>query len=155
MYSIYKFVEKSTDKVIYVGSTARFSARMKEHGLAIIGSKPQSKIHKYLAENNLQLYKDIEVIICDSATTKELAHELESNLFYLYQETLLNDRPAEIKFGEFNPKRRQIHCLESGRTFKTVLAASRYYNIPRTTIYKYLDIKPYIKNGKHLTFVSV
>ena len=35
MYLVYTFVEKRTQKIIYVGSTARPSERIKEHLAAI------------------------------------------------------------------------------------------------------------------------
>ena len=65
MYTIYLFKEKNTGNIIYVGSSSRPAARMKEHLLSLNGKKKKTNIHKYMLENNLRLFKDVEVIWAD------------------------------------------------------------------------------------------
>lgn len=134
MYLVYTFVEKRTQKIIYVGSTARPSERIKEHLAAIKGVKPQANIHRYLNSNNLTLYKDVEVRWVDSFDTLLDARLEEEHIYYKHIDTVLNERPGEDRKGNYNPRSRLVKCLEDGKEFQSVVSCSKYYNIPRTTI---------------------
>ena len=153
MYTIYLFKEKSNGEIIYVGSSARPSARLKEHNHQLSGSKPQNNIHKYMNEKGLKLYKDVEVIWCDCADTKEEMWELEEQYYFKHMDTVKNDRPGEDRNGQYNPRRRKVKCLNDGMVFKTVSECASYYNKGRTTISNVLiNEKPFtwINNEKYI-----
>lgn len=139
MYLVYVFVEKESEKVIYVGSTARPSARIKEHNLSLAGKKPKGAIHNYMIKNNLKLYKDVEVRWIDCADNILDGRLLEEKYYYLYEDTVLNERPGEDRTKNYNPRHRLVRCLEDGKEFKSVLSCSEYYNVPRTTISNQLN----------------
>lgn len=134
MYLVYLFKEKNSNEVIYVGSSARPAERMKEHIQALNGKKNINNIHKYMIENDLRLYKDVEVIWVDSAEGKDGMLELEEKYYYKYFDTIKNERPAEDRTGKYNPRKRKVKCLNDGMVFKTVTECSKYYKKGRTTI---------------------
>ena len=135
MYLVYLFKEKSTGQIIYVGSSARPAERMKEHARAINGDKKSDlAIYRYIRDENLRLYKDIEVIWVDSAKDKEEMYELEEQYYFKYLDTIKNERPAEIRKGVYNPRRRKVKCLNDGKIFATVTDCAKYYGKGRTTI---------------------
>lgn len=139
MYLVYLFREKESGKVIYVGSSARPAARMKEHVATLEGRKPTNmKVYDYMRENNLELYKDVEVVWVDRADDDVSLRELEAEYYFKYEGTVLNDRPAEDRNGEHNPKRKGVRCLDDGKEFSSVLQCSKYYGIPRTTLTNHL-----------------
>lgn len=139
MYLVYLFREKKSGKVIYVGSSARPAARMKEHVASAEGQKPSNmKLYGYMRDNNLKFYKDVEVVWVDRAENEKEMRDLEALYYYKYEETLLNDRPAEYRNGECNPKRKGVRCLDDGMEFNSVLQCSEYYGIPRTTLTNHL-----------------
>ena len=145
MYIVYLFKEKSTDKVIYVGSSARPAERMKEHNLVIKGSKHSNqRIYDYIRDHGLKLYKDIEVVWVDCADSREEMYDLEATYYFKYKDTVMNDRPAEIRFGKYNPRTRKVRCLNDGRVFSTVTECARAYGKKRTTISNVVtNVKPY------------
>lgn len=157
MYTVYLFKEKSSEEVIYVGSSARPSARMKEHIHQLNGSKSPNNIHRYMIEKGLKLYKDVEVIWVDCAETKEEMWELEEQYYFKHIDTVKNERPAEDRHGHYNPRKRKVKCLNDGNVFKTVSECSRYYNKGRTTISNVLiKEKPYTWiNGEKYIFEYV
>lgn len=155
MYLNYLFKEKLTGKVIYVGSSARPSARMKEHIASLKMKKPRSmnqNIYKYMRKMGFEFYKDVEVVWMDCSETKDDMLKKEEESYFKYFDTILNDRPGEITSGCYNPRRRNVICLNDGKTFKTVTECSEYYKKGRTTISNVLiKEKPYtyINNEKY------
>jgi predicted GIY-YIG superfamily endonuclease len=144
MYLVYLFKEKRTGKIIYVGSSSRPAARLKEHRAQLMGHKRANNIHKYMNENNLELYVDVEVIWVDCADDRKTMLELEEKYYFQYVDTIKNDRPGENRFGDYNPKRRKVRCSNDGKVFKTVTECARYYGKGRTTINGVLaKSKPY------------
>jgi len=139
MYVVYLFKEKKTGRVLYVGSSARPAERMKEHMQSLMGMKARTKVHEYMVENHLKLYRDVEVIWVDSGKDKNEMIALEEQYYYKYvDQGLLNERPGENRYGWYNPKRRKVRCLNDGKVFKTVTECSQYYHKGRTTIEKVL-----------------
>lgn len=155
VYYIYLFREKESQKVIYVGSSARPMERIKEHIQVSEGRKESNQaIYKYMKSNNLELIKDVEIVWVERVGDKEEALKLEADYFYRYKETVLNDRPSEDRNGEYNPKRRKVKCLNDGKIFNTVTECALYYGKGRTTINNILkgyDNKRYtiINNEKY------
>jgi predicted GIY-YIG superfamily endonuclease len=140
MYVVYLFKEKRTENIIYVGSSARPAERLKEHQQALDGKKPQSLVHKYMNENNLKLYRDVEVIFCDNGKDKDEMIKLEEEYYYKYlSPNLKNERAGENRHGWYNPKRRSVRCLNDNHEFKTVLECSYFYGIRRQNIHKVLS----------------
>lgn len=143
-YVIYLFKEKKTNEIIYVGSTSRPATRMKEHLHQMNGIKKPSKIHEYMIERGLKLYKDVEIIWCDCADSKESMLELETKYYFMYLETVKNDRPADNVNGAYNPRRRKVRCINTGEVFKTVSECAERFKKGRTTISNVLiKEKPY------------
>ena len=139
MYVVYLFREKKSGNVIYVGSSARPAERMKEHLQSLNGIKPKMKIHNYMLNNGLKLYRDVEVVWVDCANNKAEMALLEEQYYYQYQATLLNDRPGENRYGWYNPKRRAIRCVNDGKVFNTISECGIYYGKARTTIQRTLS----------------
>lgn len=152
MYLVYLFREKSNNNVIYVGSSSRPAARLKEHNHQLIGIKNPNNIHKYMLNKGLKLYKDVSVEWIDCADSKEEMLALEEKYYYRYLETIKNERPAEDRKGYYNPRKRKVKCLNDGNTFKTVTECAKYYGKGRTTISNVcIKEKPYtwINNEKY------
>lgn len=146
MYTVYLFKEKTTGHIIYVGSTARLSARLKEHRHQLSGARNPNNIHRYMIENNLKLYKDVEVVLVDCADTKEEMWSLEEKYYFKHSGTIKNERPGEDRNGHYNPRRRKVKCLNDGKVFKTVTECAKYYGKGRTTISNVLiKEKPYTR----------
>ena len=140
VYYVYLFREKKSEKVIYVGSSARPMERIKEHIQASEGRKKTNQpIYKYIADNNLKLIDDIEIVWVERVDNKEMALKLEADYFYKYKETVLNDRAAEDRTGSGNPKRRKVKCVNDGNIFETITECEKYYNKARTTINRVLS----------------
>ena len=153
MYLVYLLKEKRSENVIYVGSSARPSARMKEHIATLKGKKPSNqKLYAYMRDNELEFYKDVEVIWVDCGNDKYEALELEEKYYYIYEDTLLNDRPAENRTGSFNPKRRVVKCLDDGKVFNTVSECASYYGLKRTTLSNVLHGYKSNKTGLRFEF---
>lgn len=136
MYAVYLFQEKKTGNIIYVGSTSRWSARMKEHQRALRDGKGSGAIHKYMNANNLRLVDDVRILWEATADNAEDMLKLEEKYYYKYlpQGHLLNERPANDMRGGNNPKRRKTKCLNDGKLFETISEAARFYGIPRTSV---------------------
>lgn len=144
MYMVYLFREKATGEVIYVGSSARPMPRLKEHRQQLNGSKKPNKIHQYMAEKNLELYQDVTVEFVYNAESREEMLEVEEEYYFRYIDTIKNERPAENRFGMYNPRKRRVICLNDGNRFKTVSECAKYYGKGRTTISNVLiQEKPY------------
>ena len=151
IYYVYFFREKRTGKVIYVGSSSRPMERIKEHMQCYEGRKKNNQeIYKYLKHNNLELLKDVEIVFAERVKEKHKALELESEYFFKYKETLLNQRPAEERNGSFNPKRRRVQCINDGMFFETITECAKYYKKGRTTMTKILSSK----TNKQYTYVN-
>lgn len=133
MYLVYLFQEKSTGNVIYVGSTSRMQARLKEHKRALTTGKGASRIHRYMNSKNLKLVNDVRIIWEYSTDNMEdmLKHEESEYYKWLPAGNLMNERPGEDRNGSNNPKARAVRCLNDGRVFKTISSAARYYGITR------------------------
>lgn len=152
---VYVFVEKSSDTPIYVGSSSRLSARLKEHVESIRGSRRKQKIHAYMNLMGLELYRDVEVRIISAHPNIKEGQHAEAAYYYLHQETLQNDRPAENRFGEFNPKRKAVKCLETGEEFPSVLQAAAHYRTNRQKLNSNISNgnKHKMPDGRMLTLI--
>ena len=156
MYLVYLLKEKRKNKVIYVGSSARPAERMKEHLACLRGDKPNNqKIYHYMREHKLQFYKDVEIIWVDCASNKDEMLELEAQYYERYKETVLNERPAENRYGGNNPKHRWVKCLSDGLTFKTVTECAEHYGFKRTTLSGILNGSKKNRTGLKFLFKGV
>ena len=155
MNLIYLFKEKSTNEIIYVGSSSRPSARMKEHIQTLKGDKQSNqKIYKYMNSKNLKFYIDVEVIWVDCADTVSEMRKKEEEYYFKYIDTVKNDRPGEYLLGKYSPKRRSVKCINDGMIFDTVTECAKYYGKVRTTIQNVLiKEQPYTNiNDEHFFF---
>lgn len=144
MYIVYLFREKSTNSVIYVGSSSRPIVRLKEHRQQLSGAKKQGRIHRYMCEHNLKLYDDVSVEFIKECKNKDDMFKWEEEYYFKYIDTLLNERPGEDRTGAYNPRRRKVRCLNDGREFKTVSDCALFYKKGRTTVSNVLNKeKPY------------
>lgn len=134
MYIVYLFKEKLTNKIIYVGSTSRPIVRLKEHKQALNGIKNRQKIHTYMINNNLKLYDDVIVEFVKECENKQEMLNEEEKLFYKYKDTLLNERPAENRKGQYNSTAKKVKCITDGNVFKSILQCSKFYHKSRSTI---------------------
>ena len=158
MYIVYEFIEKKTNKVIYVGSTARPCERIKEHKLALEGKKPQANIHRYMNENNLKFYRDVIIAWVDYGDTILEGRLKEETLFYAHRDTVLNTRPGEDRKDGYNPRSKLIRCLEDNNTFTSTVEASKFYGVSRQKISKHLNgIRDYVSldNGTKIHFECI
>lgn len=155
MYLVYLLKEKATNQVIYVGSSARPAERMKEHNQVLQGGKKAQEkypLYQYMMNKGLKLYKDVEVIWVDVAKDRESMYALEAEYYYKYEKTVLNDRPAEDRFGRYNPKRRYVFCLTDNKEFKTVTSCAEYLGIRRQILSDILHGRAKNKTGKKFLF---
>lgn len=155
-YFIYLFRVKATGDVIYVGSCRKLAERLNEHRRAFREPKHQLPIHKYMIENNLELFKDVEVALVwySSNVSKEDALKVEEEYFYKYQATVKNTRPAEIRSGVWATRNKPVKCLNDGKVFLSIRQAAEYYGIDRTTIMYHLNKGRKILRGYAFEYVN-
>ena len=155
-YFIYLFRVKKTDEVIYVGSTRAIGARLNEHRRGIKEPKHRLPIHDYMIEQGLELFKDVEVCIVEyfSDVARERVLEVEAEYYYKYKETIKNTRPAEIRGGEFSPRNKPIRCLNDGKEYISIRAASEHYGLNRVTIMQHLNKGSVLKNGLVFEYIN-
>lgn len=134
MYMVYLFREKETGEVIYVGSSARPMARLKEHRHQLSSDRKPNLIHRYMIEKNLNLYDDVSVEFVYNASSREEMLKVEEKYYFENLKTIKNERPGEDKSGHYNPRKRKVICLNDGKVFKTVSECARHYKKGRTTI---------------------
>lgn len=140
-YFIYLFRIKETQEVIYVGSCRNISKRLAEHRRAFREPKHELPIHKYMKDNHLKLFDDVEVAIVEYSNnmTRKEALELEAEYFYRYKDTLRNTRPAEIRTGIYATRNKPVKCLTDGKVFYSVRKAAEYYGVTRHTLMRHLN----------------
>lgn len=140
IYFVYLFRVKESQKIIYVGSTARPITRFKEHLEALEGKrKNNQKIYDYMNRNNYKLYSDVEIVLCERVKSREEMYKKEAEYYFKYKDTILNDRPAENINGDYNPKRKKVKCLNDGNIFQSISSCAKYYKKGRTTITRALN----------------
>ena len=148
-YFIYLFREKQTGSVIYVGSTRAIGKRLNEHRRAFKEPKHELPIHTYMKQNNLKLFKDVEVCIVEflQDVTKDKALEVEAEYYHRYKKTLKNTRPAENRSGEFSTRNKAVRCLNDGKEYISIRQAAEFYGLNRVTIMNHLNKGSILKNG--------
>lgn len=140
-YFIYLFRVKTTQEVIYVGSCKALAPRLNEHRRSFREPKRSAPIHRYMIENNLELFRDVEVVIAEylSDVSKEEALTVEAEYYFRYKDTLKNTRPAEIREGEYSVKNKPVRCLNDGRVFISIRKAADFYGIGRYSLMNHLN----------------
>ncbi len=148
-YFIYLFREKETNTVIYVGSTRQITERLNEHRRAFRDKSHELPIHRYMRNNNLKLFEDVEVSIVAylENVSKEEALKVEALYFYKYKDTLKNTRPAEVRTDEYSPRSKAVKCINDNKCFVSIRRASEYYGLNRNTIMSHLNKGTVLKNG--------
>lgn len=164
IYYIYLFVEKKTDKVIYVGSTRHIGGRINDHRRGQRDKTREQPIHEYLNKNNLTLIKDVAITIVDMTDTRESALKLESKYFEKYKSTIVNIWKAEKMSGEYSPIRQPLKkkgtdiYYESQRDAGRKLGVSRYQiqkMIERGELVKIKFANSYINRETGETFINL
>ena len=155
-YCIYLFRVKETRTVIYVGSCKSISRRLNEHRRAFKESKRMLPIHKYMKEEHLELFKDVEVSVVEYLvdSTKEEALKIEAEYYYRYEKTLRNTRPAEIRTGKFATRNRPVKCNSDGKEFISIRQAAEYYGIVRNTLMNHLSKGKKLKSGISFSYIN-
>ena len=155
-YFIYLFREKKTQKVIYVGSCKNIGRRLNEHRRALREPKRENPIHKYMRENDLKLFDDVEVAIVEYSNnmTRAEALELEAKYYYLYESTVKNKRPAENRTGIYATRNKPVKCLTDGKVFFSVRKAAEYYGVTRHTLMKHLNFGTRLKSELIFEYVD-
>lgn len=146
---IYLFKEIKTGKVIYVGQTKYLGRRLNEHRQAISDTKNHTAIYLYMRENNLQLFKDIEICIVDYTQDREKAELIETSLINKYKDTVLNIVKYDTRKYNTDPRFKKVKCIETGEIFWAVKPVLEKYNISRYFLDKAIKNKTKIAN---LTF---
>lgn len=139
-FFIYIFRVKETNEVIYVGSTRIFASRMNEHRRSLREEKRAQNIHKYMNENNLKLYEDVEVAIVwfkDDCEASE-AYQEEARLTNLYKDTVRNFRVAENRQDENSSHSTKVKCLNDGKIYPSIRRLSEVVGIGRDALGKKL-----------------
>lgn len=146
---IYLFRVKADGRVIYVGSCRSLAPRLNEHRRSMREKNREAPIHRYMKENGLRLFSDVEVVIAEflENSTYEEALKVEEEYYCKYESTLLNTRPAEIRTGMFSPVAVKVRCKNDGREFNSIREASRYYGLDRVTIAAHLNHNTKLKSG--------
>ena len=154
-YVIYLFRVKKTQEVIYVGSTRNIGMRLNEHRRAFREPKHELPIHKYMMENNLELFTDVEVAIVEylSGVTRQAALEVEAEYYHRYKDTLKNTRPAEIRSGIYSVKNKPVRCLNDGQVFYSLRKAAEYYGITRYSLANHLNKGCHLKSELAFEYV--
>lgn len=136
MYYIYLFRVKKSGMVVYVGSTRTIGARLNEHRRGMREVERSQPIHKYLAENNLELLKDVEFSVIDCAADKREALELEARYFNIHKSTLANVWKAEKREATNSPVRKPLKVVGEEIYFNSQREAAEYYGVSRQRVNK-------------------
>lgn len=139
LYYIYIFRVKKTGAIIYVGSTRTIGSRINEHRRGMREVRRAQPIHKYLKANDLELIKDVEIAIIDTATTKQEALEKESLYYKKYKVNSLNIWDAENRTGVNSPVRKPVMTKDGSKTFTSYRDAAEHLGVSRYQIKKMVD----------------
>lgn len=131
MYYVYILREKASNNVIYVGYTKYPTRRFKEHKESLDDNHDRKcqDVHQYMKDNNLMLYKDVEISLIDCLEFEEEAIAREIYYTNYYSSTVKNHLLGNIKDGKYNQHARKIMCLNDGKVFDTVRECSKYYKL--------------------------
>lgn len=139
LYYVYALWEVDAEKYIYVGSTGRLSPRLKEHRESAEGKrKHRLPLYDYLNKNNLELFKDVVVHIIYQVDGKAEALEKEELLYHKYRATLTNTRPADYIYKGYNPKSKEVYCLNNNTIYSSIQGASENFPFSPQTISRVL-----------------
>ena len=155
-YFIYLFRIKETQEIIYVGSCKQISARLNEHRRSFREPERMAPIHKYMIENRLELFKDVEVVIVEylDNATKQKALEVEEKYYYRYKNTLKNTRPAEIRSDVYSVRNKPVRCLNDGQVFLSIRKVAEHYGLSRQAVMNHLNKGCRLKNELILEYVK-
>lgn len=132
---IYIFREIKTNKVIYVGQTKFLGRRLNEHRTAL-KEKNYAGIYVYMRENNLEFFKNVEVVIVGYTQSREEACKLEAELIKRYATTVQNNVKYDTRKYNTDPRFRQVECVETGEIFGAITFLMEKLNLSRYHINK-------------------
>lgn len=139
LYYIYIFRVKKTGVILYVGSTRTIGNRINEHRRGMREDRRAQPIHKYLKANGLELIKDVEIAVVDTATTKQEALEKESLYYKKYKVNSLNIWDAENRTGVNSPIRKPVMTKDGSKIFTSHRDAAEHLGVSRYQITKMID----------------
>lgn len=138
-YYIYLFREIKTQKIIYVGSTRTIGARINEHRRGFRDKTRQQPIHKYMIANNLELFKDVEIAIVYTASTKKDAIDKEIAYTEKHKKTIANVWTGEQKEDLNNSIRKPVSTPDGKQCFSSMREAADCLGVTRHKVYKMVE----------------
>lgn len=151
-YYIYLLQEKTTNNILYVGRTKFPMRRFQEHKKAIKTSS--APLYKYIRENDLKLYDDINVIITEFIPNDEIvANEREQYYTDLYKDTVLNVYLGDKRDFEYSNLNKPIQCITDGKIYSSIKQVFETYT-GVTNLYSHLQYGTRLKNGLVFRYVD-
>ena len=129
---------------------------MNEHRRAFRDPSHELPIHRYMKEQGLKLFDDVEVVIVEflNNTTREKALEVEAQYYFKYKDTVKNTRPAEIRSGVYSSRNKPVRCVNDGKVFISIRKAADYYGVDRSTVMYNLNKGRKLYNGLLFEYVN-
>lgn len=105
-----------------------------------------------MRDNNLELYRDINIIITEFITDEELANKREQHYTQKFQNTVLNIHLGNDRSGEYSHRRKMIKCLNDNKIYNSINEAKQAYpNL--TNLSSHLQYGTRLKNGLVFQYV--
>lgn len=138
-YYIYLFREIESQKVIYVGSTRTIGARINEHRRGFREEKRRQPIHRYMLANHLELFKDVEIAIVDTANSKEEALQKETEYTERFKDSVANIWKGEEKSILNTTVRKPVSTPDGKQCYSSMREAADALGITRHQVYKLVE----------------
>lgn len=149
---IYTFVERASGKVFYVGQTRHVGRRMNEHRRDLKRCQ-HTPLYVYMRDNNLELFRNVDVCLVGYAKTRAEAAQMEADLIERYRETVVNVVKFDSRKYSTDPRYLKVRCVDTGETWHAVAAACEHFGLTRYKLTKAIERGQPV-NGHKLEFVK-
>ena len=150
VFFVYLFEERKTKKIICVGMTKYVGRRMREHKTDML--RKNNNLYVYMRDNDLELFKNVDVKLVDFCKTREEAAQKESELIKKYHDTVKNLVTLDTRKYSTDPRYLKVKCLTTGELFYAVAPVIKKFNVSRYKLFKAIKNKQAI-NGFMFDFV--
>lgn len=155
VFFVYLFEEVETKKVFYVGVTKFIGRRMNEHKRdRSVGRGKRTPLYVYMRDNDLELFKNVEVRLVGYTHDRVEASRMESEYIKKYADTVQNLVKTDTRKYSTDPRYRKVRCITTGETFHAVKPVCDKYKISRHHLVKFIERGEEI-DGLKFEFIEV
>lgn len=153
VFFVYLFEEVSTKTIFYVGVTRYVGRRMNEHRRDK-GRIKRNPLYVYMRDNDLELFRNVEVRLVAFAHSREEANKLEAEYIERYKDTVTNTVKFDTRKYCTDPRYLKVRCITTGEEFHAVSPVCEKYGITRYKLVKAIENGTEI-NGLKFEFIKV